>query len=368
MYCLWAENGTIKWQSDNPNGESSPAVAEGKVFFGTNFEWFHCVNASTGEELWNKRIGAFTFSSPTYADGKVYFGATNNKIYCFDAEGNEYGYGVIIWTYQTSGDVYSSPAFHNERVIIGSNDGFVYCLDGEGNGDGTTTVIWSRETGASLWSSPAIADDKVYIGSDDGSIYCLNESTGDIIWTYVTGDSTGHSSPAIALEKVFIGSLDGFVYCFAGEFPPAPDLECEGELLWEDVNPGDIVTGSFEVGNIGELGSLLDWEVVSWPEWGEWAFDPDSGTDLGEGEITTVSVEIVAPEDENTEFNGEILIENIEDPEDFCTIEVQLVTPVVHHSLFQRFLQFFENILCQFPLLKQVFLLLQMCFDRILLN
>jgi WD40 repeat protein len=370
VYCIWAENGTIKWQTDSPNGESTPVVTKEKVFYGTNFEWVHCANKSTGEELWNKRVGAFTFSSPTYANNRFYIGADNGKVYCFDTNASEYGFGVIIWTFQTSGHVYSSSAYHNGRIFIGSDDGNLYCLDAEGNGDGTTTVLWSNYTGPARWSSPAIADNKVYIGSDDGSIISLNETTGEILWTYATGDSTGHSSPAVADGKVFIGSLDGFIYCFGGTGEVAiPDLNCEGSLNWDDVQPGEIVTGSFQVENIGDPESLLDWEIVSWPEWGEWSFTPLSGEDLTpeEGNVT-IEVEVIAPEDENTEFDGEIIVEYVDDPEDSCTVPVTLVTPTLHNSHFYRFLLIIENMLDKFPILEQVLLFFQMCFRSILLG
>jgi outer membrane protein assembly factor BamB len=370
VYCLWAENGTIKWQTESPNGESSPVVSDDRVFYGTNFEWVHCANKSTGEELWNKRVGDFTFSSPTYSNNRFYIGADNGKVYCFDTNASEYGFGIIIWSYQTSGHVYSSPAYHNGKIFIGSNDGNLYCLDAEGNGDGTTSVLWSNYTGSAGWSSPAVADGKIYIGAEDGSITCLNETTGEIIWTYTTGDSTGHSSPAVADGKVFIGSLDGFIYCFGGTGQVAnPNLHCEGNLNWNDVQPGDIVNGSFQVENIGDPESLLDWQIESWPDWGEWSFTPSIGEDLtpGEGSVT-IEIEVIAPEDVNTEFEGEIIVKNTDEPEDSCTIPVMLITPTSHESVFHRFSQVIENILEKLPILEQVLLLLQMCFRSIFLD
>jgi len=59
-----------------------------------------------------------------------------------------------------------------------------------------------------------------------------------------------------------------------------PDLECEGSFNWTDVKPGEIVTGSFTVENIGTPLSYLNWEIIQWPTWGIWTLTPLSGDNL----------------------------------------------------------------------------------------
>jgi len=105
------------------------------------------------------------------------------------------------------------------------------------------------------------------------------------------------------------------------------DLDCDGSLSWTDVKPGDTVDGSFEVSNNGAPSTLLNWEIESYPDWGTWTFDPSSGTDLPGGESVTVDVEVVAPNEENTEFEGEVIIVNSDNPNDYCVIDVYLKTP-----------------------------------------
>ncbi len=107
---------------------------------------------------------------------------------------------------------------------------------------------------------------------------------------------------------------------------PVPDLDCDGSLDWVDIEPGATVTGSFTVENIGEEDSLLDWEIQSYPDWGTWTFDPDHGVGLmPEAGMVTVDVEVVAPEDPETELEGEVVLVNSEDPDDVCIIELALV-------------------------------------------
>ncbi len=121
---------------------------------------------------------------------------------------------------------------------------------------------------------------------------------------------------------------EGPVWCFTTEGAPVPDLDCEGSLTWTNVEPGGTVTDSFIVKNIGEPGSELDWEVITWPSWGTWTFNPQNGTDLPKNGETTVQVTVVAPDEQNEEFTGEVKVVNKEDSDDYCIIPVSLTTPV----------------------------------------
>jgi len=134
-----------------------------------------------------------------------------------------------------------------------------------------------------------------------------------------------------------------------------PDLHCSGSISWVDVTTGETVTDSFTVQNIGAAGTELDWEIESYPDWGTWTFDPDSGTDLEPGSPVTVNVEVIAPDDPKMEFSGEIVLVNSEDPEDTCTIDVSLVTPESQESLlFQVLERIFERFPNAFPILRHI--------------
>jgi hypothetical protein len=115
------------------------------------------------------------------------------------------------------------------------------------------------------------------------------------------------------------------------------DLECEGSLSWSDVKPGEVVEGSFTVKNIGVSMSELDWKVESYPEWGRWTFNPVNGEDLTpESGVVTVEVSVVAPEEKNEAFTGEIKIVNCGDSDDFGIIPVSLTTTKQSFTLLEK--------------------------------
>lgn len=126
--------------------------------------------------------------------------------------------------------------------------------------------------------------------------------------------------------------IPGFDLAFVitGGTPPVPDLDCRGSLTWEypgGSQPGGTKTGTFQVGNIGQPGSLLDWSVTAWPPWGTWTFTPSSGTGVAQGSWVTVTASVVPPSQPYQHFTGFITVTNTADATDFCQIPVSLDTP-----------------------------------------
>ncbi|KYK21321.1 hypothetical protein AYK21_05005 [Thermoplasmatales archaeon SG8-52-2] len=121
-----------------------------------------------------------------------------------------------------------------------------------------------------------------------------------------------------------------FKYYLPEAAPPEdPNLDCEGNLYWNYVEPGETVEDSFTVKNIGGARSLLNWEINKTSiEWGNWVFEPESGTNLTpEDGPVTVKVILKSPYDLNTEFEGFLRVENKNDSEDYDVVPVYLKTP-----------------------------------------
>ena len=105
------------------------------------------------------------------------------------------------------------------------------------------------------------------------------------------------------------------------------DLQCDGSLSWDDISPGATIQGSFTVSNNGDPGSLLNWEVLSYPDWGTWTFTPSLGTNLLSGDSLTVQVKVVVPNEENTQYQGIVTIINTNKTADSSVIPVTVKTP-----------------------------------------
>ena len=135
-------------------------------------------------------------------------------------------------------------------------------------------------------------------------------------------------------------------------------VDCHGDLSWSGITPGENVVGGFTIENAGGQGSLLNWEVTSYPNWGTWTITPDSGTNLPSGETVTVNVNVVAPNEPESQFTGTIKIQNIENSEDYDTASVTLSTPKIKTIYKYPFIyQILQKIILKFPILAKVLLI-----------
>jgi len=188
----------------------------------------------------------------------------------------------------------------------------------------------------------------------------------DYYWEFGDGDTSDEQNPEHQYENLGnytvtltvtddVGDSDDDVTWANITDDVIPDLECEGSLSWTDVTPGSTVTGSFKVKNVGDAGSKLDWEIDDYPNWGIWTFTPSSGDDLLPDDPVTVGVTVIAPDEPEETFTGEVKIVNSEDPDDTCIINVSLATPVnqqvVINPLLQMILERFPN---AFPILRHL--------------
>ncbi len=119
--------------------------------------------------------GSAIHSSPALADGILYFGSDDGSIHAIaTSSGDE----IPGWPIHTDGAVLSSPAvavFANERVIVvGSDDGGLYFVHDDGS---ATPTVARYDIGSAVRSSPAIGfDGSVYVGAEDGRVYAITSS------------------------------------------------------------------------------------------------------------------------------------------------------------------------------------------------
>jgi eukaryotic-like serine/threonine-protein kinase len=145
-------------------------------------------------------------SSPAVANGKVYFGSGDGNVYAVDAQA-----GTVLWKFPTKDVVHSSPAVVNNVVYIGSWDSYLYAIDAE-----TGQEKWSFKSGedntihnqVGFQSSPAVVDGTVYIGCRDAHVYAIDAATGRKKWDYPTNKSWVIGTPAVRDGMVYVGTSD----------------------------------------------------------------------------------------------------------------------------------------------------------------
>jgi hypothetical protein len=269
------KGGDLLYRWGNPQAYDRGTSADRKLFEQHDTNWVDDGYPGAGDILiFNNGVGrgystVDEIVPPVDGSGNYYL-----------APGAAYGPTIQTWIYNPSPSFYSSHLSGATRLA---------------NGD---TLICNGETGK-VWE------------------VTLQEAT---VWTW-----TG-AGEVLKIDYIPPG----------GQTPPppppvnnTPDLDGSGELSWSDIEPGATVTGSFQLENIGDAGSLLNWTVnTSSITWGTWSFNPSFGEDLTpeDGQVT-VLVSVVAPDQGNTEFSGYLRVENQNNQSDYDVIPVDLQTP-----------------------------------------
>ncbi|HVO56266.1 MAG TPA: PQQ-binding-like beta-propeller repeat protein [Dongiaceae bacterium] len=252
----------VKWQF-HTGGQvfSSPAIANGLVYVGSNDHFLHALDLANGGEKWKFKTAGRIVSSPAVSDGTVFFLSYDSNFYAVDAAS-----GTEKWKFKTGGehrfiakhlhgiepanepvpdpfDFYlSSPAVSGGVVYFGSSDGCVYALEA-----GSGALKWKFKTGDVVHASPAVAGGTVFVGSWDTYFYALDAATGAEKWRFKTGEDheiynqTGLQASAAVVEGVvYFGCRDSNFYALDA---------ATGKSLWTYKNNGSWVIGSAAVVN-----------------------------------------------------------------------------------------------------------------------
>ena len=201
VVALDARTGKVRWRHRLGPSESSPLVADGRVYVGDWYGWVFALDAKTGRQVWAYRTGGEVKGAVAISGSRLYVGSYDHHLYALDARS-----GRLIWRGSSQdrfggrGTFYSTPAAAYGRVYIGSTDGKVYSF-GATSGE----VRWSQSTGGYVYGSPAIWNQRILIGSYSGRFYALDAATGDVLWSFqangpISGLGDGAREPRLLLD------------------------------------------------------------------------------------------------------------------------------------------------------------------------
>jgi outer membrane protein assembly factor BamB len=213
-----ADNGRIRWKRRIALTESSPLVANQRVYVGDWDGRIWALDARTGRTQWVYRTGGEVKGSLAIRGGRVYVGAYDGHVYALAART-----GRLVWRAAaqprlgSTGTFYSTPALAYGRVYIGSTDGKVYSY-----GASSGRLRWSHGTGGYVYGSPAIWHRLVLVGSYDHNFYALDAATGDVRWQFHANGPISGSATVLA-GVVYFSTLAERTYALDAR---------SGHLLW----------------------------------------------------------------------------------------------------------------------------------------
>ncbi len=218
------------WQLKLPEEEalidSPPVVGNRKVFIVVKNKTYHlyCIDAFSGEILWETDIKKPVASTPVVIEDKVFLCTDDGKAFCIDSNTKK-----TIWKFDVLkqfGKILPAeeygieypPVVYNGKLFFTDNYKFIYCLDSN-----TGELLWRVKFFQESPKYLTIYDNKIFMTYSDGvvclkmenfdakqfrpennkTIYRLNEE--DILWDFSESIYiTPFGSPIVANDKVLI--------------------------------------------------------------------------------------------------------------------------------------------------------------------
>jgi outer membrane protein assembly factor BamB len=228
------------WVKALPDGaDTTPTVADGNVYLGTNTYDLEAFDAADGHFVWKAHIGKQMVGPPVVAGRIVFMAPIDGTVYAFDALT-----GALRWTTFTGPRGYQedNTLSISEGTIYVSSDG-VYALDAA-----TGKFIWKNP--AVVGGTPSVVGDTVYVGAD--RLYALDALSGATLWSAPAGYEV-LSTPAVAYGAVYVNGSDGKIHAFQAT---------DGKPLWTAKIGLGLISTSPAVAN-GVVYTYSDTAVIS---------------------------------------------------------------------------------------------------------
>lgn len=226
--------GTIIQEYGNPRGGiTCPAVEDNKMYLNAN-EWVYCLDINTKEKIWSHNVEFLNFLSyPIFIDGKVFVGGGTpieffpknpkakkllerarkraQKVMCLDA-----ATGDIVWELHVKDRAIYSPAYFDGKIYVNTESGYVHCLDAK-----TGDIIWEKIIEGKSCASLSLDGKRIFIKTYEG-IICSDIDTGETLWN-LKAKSKLYRTPSVAYDTVFVPA-GKILYCLDAE---------TGDIIWE---------------------------------------------------------------------------------------------------------------------------------------
>ncbi|RCX17017.1 outer membrane protein assembly factor BamB [Fontibacillus phaseoli] len=208
--------------------QSSPVLAEGTLYFGSEEGKFYAVDANDGTITWEAKFPGKIRSSAAVVEDELYFTDTTSTLYALERET-----GKLKWKQQLDDsltdeglpdmwDYYiGSPAVDGDYIYVGGEGPQFYAIKRQ---DGS--VVWETETASFVHGKAAIADGNIHIADMSGEVAALDQQTGNKLWSAKFGPV--QSSMTYKDGVLYFGSRDQYVYALDAE---------SGAILWTHLSP-----------------------------------------------------------------------------------------------------------------------------------
>ncbi|MCK4459026.1 MAG: PQQ-binding-like beta-propeller repeat protein, partial [Methanosarcinales archaeon] len=202
--------------------DTTPIVADGKVFALNYQGYLYAFNATTGAYIWdvlcNEGVGQFELAVPAYHNGIVYVATSGGQA--------NVGHGRVTAVHADTGliremvdlsagadgfQLNTPVTYADNRIYVGSWKGDTTTTDDSGtyfclNASNVSDVIWSRTADYNTgyyWAGSAIIGPYIVYGCDGSNVTCLDKETGALIHYINVSEAYGLNAKEIRSSIVW---------------------------------------------------------------------------------------------------------------------------------------------------------------------
>lgn len=204
FHCIDQSSGQEIWNYDTSDEVTSPAaLTKDKVVFVTKEPSLFCLDQNTGDQIWTFKPSG-QISIPTVDTDYVYFcvGSPQNEFYKLNLNDGE-----IIWAKSIGSSSRGCPAFFGTNLVLGCADGTLKLIDID-TGKQTSSI----QTSGSITTSIVVVENQLFFSTYEGKMHCHDMMTGKEKWVKNIGTNQ-ESSPSIWRNNIYFGANDGYFYC-----------------------------------------------------------------------------------------------------------------------------------------------------------
>lgn len=178
----------------------SPALANGRVFFGSSNGAVYAIDARTGTQLWKRQLDAPTSTAIAVSGEDIVVGTAGRMAYRLRASN-----GRVLASLELKEVPKDTPVVNDRGVYVTTPTEFVL-IDSK-----LRRILWRAES-KSEWTSPRprLWRGSVVVGDREGTVYALDQATGAVVWSHKIDNSAirGIGSDESTL---YVGTIDGKV-------------------------------------------------------------------------------------------------------------------------------------------------------------
>ncbi|MCX8072057.1 MAG: PQQ-binding-like beta-propeller repeat protein [Candidatus Binatia bacterium] len=177
-------------------GIPTPAVADGRVFFGGGFGSyeFYCLDQSSGALLWQLRTRDDGPTAATVCQDHVAFNTESCTVYVVDAKT-----GRVLWERWLGDPLLAQPAMTPYALYAVYPSRGDHALGAFALKDGVQ--LWETRLTHDAISAVVFAEGYVHVSTYDGKVWKIDPTSGKVLWVQ---DRNATSAPWVADGQVYV--------------------------------------------------------------------------------------------------------------------------------------------------------------------